>query len=440
MTSVITVAKVYLWGRLMGYVSWNESSQMASFEYDHFFLEAPVEPSPLMMPKGPGVFTFRELNHDTYKGLPGLLADCLPDRFGSAMIDAWLVHSGRKNALNPIEKLCYIGTRGMGALEFKPALYRGKMKDVAVEINDMVKLASNILENRKQWKKKIQGHDKQKNHELLTQLLTIGTSAGGARAKGIIALNEKTGEVRSGQVKTTEDFTYWLLKLDGIATNKDRELDDPLGFGRIEYAYYLMARDCGIDMMESKLLEENNRAHFMTRRFDRTVIGNKLHMQSLCGLAHFDFNMPGAYSYEQALDVINTVVQTDVQLDNEQMFRRAVFNVLGRNQDDHTKNIAFLMNQQGQWRLSPAFDLTYAYNPKGLWTNTHQMQLNNKREGFEMNDLIALAEKAFLKKTQAKKIIHAMQAVFKRWNEYAKKSGIDSQIRNHIQKNLMINL
>ncbi|MBC7539290.1 MAG: type II toxin-antitoxin system HipA family toxin, partial [Bacteriovorax sp.] len=420
MINKTTLAEVYMWGTLIGFISWDEEGEFSSFEYEQDFLHAPVEPSPLMMPKRKGVFSFRELSKESYKGLPGMLSDSLPDKFGNALIDVWLAVKGRKaGSFNPVERLCYIGERGMGALEFKPTKYKGRNNDVPIDIKDMVELASQILTDREKFEENLKHEDGKKLNEALTNLLVIGTSAGGARAKCLIAFNENTGEVRSGQIKTISNFTYWLLKLDGVSNNKDKELKDPKGFGRIEYAYHLMAKDCGIEMSDCRLLHENERAHFMTKRFDRTDGGEKLHMQSLCAMGHYDFNMAGAYSYEQALQVIRDVVTKNTKQVLEQQFRRTIFNIIGRNQDDHTKNIAFLMNKKGEWSLSPAFDVTYSFNPQGKWTNKHQMSLNGKRDGFTMSDFFEFADKADLKKNQAKKIIEQIIEVLSHWEIYA---------------------
>lgn len=426
MSDKITLAEIHLWGTLVGYVSWNEETELSSFEYDQAFIDnAPVEIAPIKLPKKKGVHSFPELAKGTFHGLPGVLADSLPDKFGNALIDVWLSTKGRKSgSFNPIERLCYIGERGMGALEFKPAKYKGRLSDVPIEIEDMVKLASAVLTNKEKLKENLKHKNEKKLKEALTNLLVVGTSAGGARAKCIIAYNQKSGEVRSGQLKTTKDFTYWLLKLDGVSNNRDKELIDPQGFGRIEYAYYLMAKDCGIEMTESRLLEENGRAHFMTKRFDRLEGGEKVHMQSLCAMGHYDFNMAGAYSYEQALEVIQTVVTSDTKEALEQQFRRAVFNMIGRNQDDHTKNIAFLMDRLGNWKLSPAYDMAYSYNPNGEWTSKHQMSLNGKRDEFTMEDFVEFGAKADLKKMQATKIIKEIESVFLKWSEYADKAGV----------------
>lgn len=438
MSDKLTVAEIYLWGSLVGYVSWNEKAELASFEYDHEFVDyAPVEVAPIKIPRKKGIYSFPELARGTFHGLPGFLADSLPDKFGNALIDVWLSTKGRKSgSFNPIERLCYIGERGMGALEFKPAKYKGRLSSVPIEIEDMVKLASAVLTNKTKLKENLKFKDENKLSVALTNLLVVGTSAGGARAKCIIAYNEKTGHVRSGQIKTTKDYTYWLLKLDGVSNNRDKELIDPQGFGRIEYAYYLMAKDCGIEMSESRLLEENGRAHFMTKRFDRLEGGEKIHMQSLCAMGHYDFNMAGGYSYEQALEMIRTVVRLDTKVALEQQFRRAIFNIIGRNQDDHTKNIAFLMDRRGIWKLSPAYDMAYSYNPAGEWTSKHQMSLNGKRDEFTMEDLIEFGAKADIKKMQATKIIKEIENVFSRWTMYAENAGVFKEHTELILNNL----
>ncbi|MBL6991947.1 MAG: type II toxin-antitoxin system HipA family toxin [Bacteriovoracaceae bacterium] len=441
MSKQTLVAEVYLWGSLIGHVSWDEEIEIASFEYVQEFLKTQIEPAILKMPLKNQIYSFRELSKETFKGLPGMLSDSLPDKFGNALINVWLAKQGRKlNSFNPVERLCYIGKRGMGALEYRPVKYRGRDSCIQIEVSEMVELASKILTNRKEFKQSLRKNDNRQMQEALTNLLVIGTSAGGARAKCIIAYNIKTNEVRSGQIKTTDDFTYWLLKLDGVSNNKDKELSSPKGYGRIEYAYYLMAKDCNIEMSESRLLEENKRAHFMTKRFDRLDGGQKLHMQSLCAIAHYDFNMAGAYSYEQALEVIREVVTTNMTKALEQQFRRAVFNIIGRNQDDHTKNIAFLMNKRGDWSLSPAFDMTYSYNPEGEWTNRHQMSLNGKRDNFKFEDLLLFARKADIKQGKAKRIIEQIVGTFSNWDDYANRAGVLKLLQKEVKKYLRVDL
>jgi serine/threonine-protein kinase HipA len=258
----------------------------------------------------------------------------------------------------------------------------------------------------------------------------VGTSAAGARAKALVAWNPSTGEVRSGQADAGPGFEHWLLKLDGVVGNRDRELDDPQGFGAIEYAYHLMAVAAGIDMTPCRLLEEGGRRHFMTRRFDRTPDGGKLHMASLAGLAHYDYNQAGAYSYEQALQVIRGLGLP--MADVEAQFRRMCFNVLARNQDDHVKNIAFLMDPAGRWSLSPAFDLSYAHNPAGAWTSRHQMTLNGKRDGFEREDFRSCARGASMKRGRADTILDEVAAAVRRWPEFAAAARLDDAVREGI--------
>lgn len=441
MIKKINIAEVHLWGTLVGHVSWNEETELGAFEYDSEFLQAPVEPSPIKMPKNKSIYSFRELDKNTFKGLPGMLSDSLPDKYGNALIDVWLATQGRtSDSFNAVERLCYMGSRGMGALEFKPSSYKQKTSQTPIEVSEMVKLASEILTDRESFKENLSNTDDKKLKESLTNLLVIGTSAGGARAKCLIAFNEKTKEVRSGQVKTSKDFSYWLMKLDGVSHNRDKELNDPKGYGRIEYAYSLMAKECGIDMAECRLFEENGRAHFMTKRFDRKNGGEKVHMQTLCAIAHYDFNMPGAYSYEQALEVIRKVVTKNLNHALEQQYRRIVFNVVGRNQDDHTKNISFLMEKNGAWNLSPAYDITYSYNPNGGFTNKHQMSINGKRDGVTVEDLIDLGLKADLNKAKCKKIVKEVKEVLFKWNSYAEIANVPGSHIEKVQKGLRLNL
>ena len=418
-----TEAWVSLWGRKIGAVALGEGGEIASFEYDPLFAGSGIEVSPLRMPLSNRVYSFPELPYKTFYGLPGLLADSLPDRFGNALIDTWLATQGRSpDSFNAIERLCYVGRRGMGALEFSPVAGPKARKARNVQIDKLVELASDILNQRTRLSVSFLEKHKQK---ALTDILHIGTSAGGARAKAIIAWNPETKEVRSGQVNAGEGFEYWLLKFDGVQGNRDKELEDPKDYGAIEYACYLMARDCGIEMSECRLLEENGRRHFMTRRFDRTVKGGKIHMQSLGALAHYDFNLAGAYSYEQALTTIRQLGLPRNAI--EQQFRRMVFNIVIRNQDDHVKNIAFLMDRSGQWSLSPAFDVTYSFNPSGAWTAKHQMTMNGKRENFTLEDFKRCANVALLKRGQEKLIIDEVLTVVSNWRTYASQAGIGGQ-------------
>lgn len=416
----MTDATVRLWGRDIGAVSWLADRGHAVFQYMPDFAGSGIELAPITMPAGPEPFQFPALPKDAFKGLPGMLADSLPDKFGNALIDAWLVAQGRPaESFNPVERLCYIGTRGMGALEFQPSLSGGLGRSRKVEITALTRLANEVLNQRRQLAGELAGEDDRRD---LEDVLRVGTSAGGARAKAVLAWNPQTGEFRSGQVEPGEGFSAWLMKFDGISNNRDKELADPQGFGLVEYGFHLLAVAAGIDMSECRIHREGGRAHFMTRRFDRDANGRKLHMQSLAALRHFDFNAAGAYSYEQAVE---TIRRLDLPaLDIEQQFRRAVLNICIRNQDDHVKNIAFLMNPSGEWRLSPAFDLAYAYNPDGSWTQQHQMSLNGKRDHFELADLVQFGGYCGLKAGKAREVVAQIQEQTGKWMQFAEQAGV----------------
>lgn len=416
----MTDATIRLWGRDIGAVSWLEDRGYAVFQYTPEFAASGIAVSPLVMPPGSAPYAFPELPRDAFKGLPGLLADSLPDKYGAALIDAWLARQGREAAsFNPVERLCYIGTRGMGALEFHPTLLKAAHRSRRLQIDALVDLANQVLSRHQGMAGVLAGKD---DRDTLEEILRVGTSAGGARAKAVLAWNERTGEFRSGQAPADAGFTYWLMKFDGVSNNRDKELADPEGFGLIEYAFSRMAGDVGIDMSECRLHHEGGRSHFMTRRFDRTDSGRKIHMQSLAGLRHFDFNAAGAYSYEQAIETIRLLRLNAADI--EQQFRRAVFNILIRNQDDHVKNIAFLMDKAGAWRLSPAFDVVYAYNPSGAWTSTHQMSLNGRRDGFTLEDLVDFGAHCGFKRRKALGIVADIAERVRDWPAYADAAGV----------------
>ena len=406
---MVTTAEVHLWGRKIGVVLWNEQRGCASFEYTPEFIHGGVEVAPLMMPLRQQTYSFPELPYKTFLGLPGLLAEALPDAFGRVLLDNWLASQGRQNA-NPVERLCFQGQRSMGALEFVPAQERALSMEQTIEIDGLVQAAREALHNKEAFVTNMSHSE-----EALLDIIRVGTSAGGQRAKAVIAYNDATGEVRSGQTTAPEGFDYWLIKLDGV-TNK--ELGDPMHFGEIEYIYYLLAKQAGIHMTECRLYREHDRAHFMTRRFDR-VNGHKLHMQTLCGLAHYDFNMLHAYSYEQAFAVMRQLRLPYIEA--EEFFRRMVFNVVARNQDDHTKNISFLMDKHGVWHLSPAYDMSWAYNPTGGWTNTHQMSINNKWDNITRDDLLKVAYEMNIKR--AKLIIDQVVDAVSQWPRLAAESS-----------------
>ena len=414
-----SVAEVQLWGSRIGAVSLDDAQRFARFQYDPDFARSGIELSPLAMPLSSRVYTFPALPFETFHGLPGLLADSLPDRFGNRLIDAWLAAQGRPpGSFDAIERLSYTGARGMGALEFVPATGPDPSRADEIHVDRLVALATAVLSSRSELSASLDGDPE----AALTEILRVGTSAGGARAKAIVAWNEATGEVRSGQLEADSGFEHWLLKFDGVGGNRDKELEDPEGYTVIEYAYSRMAAAAGIEMEACRLLEENGRRHFMTRRFDRTASGDKLHMQSLGALAHLDYNAPGENAYEDAFHAIR-------QLDlgaaaAEQQFRRMCFNVAARNQDDHVKNIAFLMNRSGDWSLSPAFDVTYSYNPQGRWTGRHQMSIHGKRDAFTRDDFRECARTALLKRGRADTILDDVIATVARWEDFAADAGL----------------
>ncbi len=432
----MTIAKVQLWGRTIGAVSTEEGRDYAAFQFDPDFSRSEIQLSPFVMPLSDRVYTFPMLPRPAFYGLPGLLADSLPDKFGNALIDAWLATQGRTpESFDAVERLCYTGSRGMGALEYAPVIGPRPRTATKIQIDALVQLASDILTQRNQFTTQF---SKSKREKALNDILRIGTSAGGARAKAVIAWNPHTDEIRSGQINAGDGFEYWLLKFDGVTGNRDKEAADPFGFGAIEYAYYLMAKAAGISISDCRLLEENGRRHFMTRRFDRLSGGEKLHMQSFGGLRHFDFNLPGAYSYEQALLTIRQFNLPMAVI--EEQFRRMVFNIVARNQDDHVKNIAFLMDKQGQWSLSPAFDLTYSYNPDGSWTSMHQMTVNGKRDNFTLHDLEQCAQSASMKRGRARTILEEVQATVTNWPKFAAEANIPEVWMQKIQQTHRLSL
>lgn len=418
---MVDVAKVNMFGMPVGTFRWDDRYEVVRFEYDNSFVGRGLEPSPLMMPVREGrVYSFGDLDKETFKGLPGMLADSLPDTYGRALFDKWLALTGRTSS-NPIETLCFLGKRCMGALEFEPAMDIAYDKNAKFEIDSLVNVASEALSQKSSFGVNLNDDKK----TAIAEILRLGTSAGGQRAKAIIAYNKATGEVRSGQVEAPSGFDYYLIKLDGVsATAGFKETGN---HGRLEYSFYKLAKACGIEMTECSLIEENGRAHFLTRRFDREN-GKKNHMQTLCGIAHFDYRLHRAYSYEQAFNVMRALRLPYSEA--QEMFRRMVFNVVVRNQDDHTKNISFLMDESGKWRLSPAYDMGYAYNPNGRWTATHQMSINGKYDEITREDLLAFAQQNNIK--EAADIIDDTCEVVSHWPEIANDCGVLPEIINTI--------
>ena len=426
---MVDVAKVTMFGIPVGTFRWDNRYEVARFEYDNSFVQSGLEPSPLMMPVREGrIYSFEGLGRETFKGLPGMLADSLPDTYGRALFDKWLALTGRTSS-NPIETLCFLGGRCMGALEFEPAMDVPYDKNTQIAIDSLVRVAADALSEKSSFEANLNDDKK----SAIAEILRLGTSAGGQRAKAIIAYNKDTGEVRSGQVEAPAGFDYYMIKLDGVtATAGFRETGN---YGRLEYSFYKLAKACGIEMSDCSLIEENGRAHFLTRRFDREK-GKKIHMQTLCGIAHFDYRLYRTYSYEQAFNVMRFLRLNYSEA--QEMFRRIVFNVVVRNQDDHTKNISFLMGEDGKWRLSPAYDMGYAYNPKGGWTATHQMSVNGIFDDITRIDLLELAKQNSIK--NASSIIDEICEIASQWPELSKNCGVPPALTNTIATNMLLTL
>lgn len=418
---MVDVAEVWLWDALVGAVRWDAQQRLGYFQFAPEFTRLGWEVAPIKMPlrNGSIIYSFPELrqargsSEDTFKGLPGMLADALPDRYGNRLIQTWLAQQGRSpQDLNPVETLCFIGSRAMGALEFKPRLSLFEQPTEALELDNLVHIARQMMLEKASFTTRIDP----KNKQGIMDVLKIGTSAGGARPKAVIAYHPQTQEIRSGQGRAPEGFEHWLIKLDGVS---GEQFGESLGWGRVEYAYYLMAVDCGIQMSPSQLLEENGRAHFMTRRFDREN-NEKHHVQTLCGLQHFDFNDMSSYSYEQVFQTMRTLKLTYPEA--EEMFRRMVFNVLATNFDDHTKNFAFLLERGGHWKLAPAYDLCFSYDPSNFWVSQQTLSIRGKRTNISEEDFLEIAKDNSIKR--GKDIIHHVNAVLHSWEQYAQRAGV----------------
>lgn len=433
---MVDYAYVKIWDTLVGVVTWDSKRNLADFQYDKKFIEKNWNLSPLKMPisNGDRIYSFPELlpskenTEDTFKGLPGLLADSLPDKYGNLLIDKWLAQNGRaQNSMNPVEKLCFIGNRGMGALEFEPSQIKSGKNTFSIEVKSLVEIAQKMLSAREHFEINLNADEQQ----AMKEILKIGTSAGGARPKAVIAFNEKTKEVRSGQTKAPKGFSHWLLKLDGVS---DAQFGDSLGWGRVEYAYHLMAKTCGIEMTECNLLEENGRAHFMTKRFDREGNQTKHHIQTLCGIHHFDYNDIFAHSYEQVFQTMRMLKLTYPEA--EQMFRRMVFNVLATNCDDHTKNFAFRLKKDGKWELAPAYDVCYSFDPTNQWVNQQTLSVNGKHKNINKEDLMTIAKANNIRKGE--KIINEINTVVKNWSDFATKVKVSDFRHKDIKSNLHV--
>jgi serine/threonine-protein kinase HipA len=426
-----SVAQIKIFNKKVGAVAYYNTKGLAYFEFEDSFLKTGLDLSPIKMPiknaKGK-IFSFAELSRsNTFKGMPGLLADVLPDKYGNALINNWLAKNGRPTgSLDPVETLCFIGKRGMGALEFNPVNPPTANNSTKIEIGSMVQVAQDILSERKIFATNLSAEEE----KAMADILKIGTSAGGARAKAIIAYNPLTKEVKSGQTDAPKGFSHWLIKFDGV---DDEQFGASNGYGRVEMAYHKMAIDCGIEMMECKLFEENGRAHFMTRRFDRPTENTKLHVQTFCALQHYDFNEVGLYSYEQLFETMRILNLPYSQ--HEQLYRRMLLNVMGRNCDDHTKNFAFIMNEKGIWKLSPAYDVCHAYRPASPWVSKQSLSVNGKRENITKDDLFSVAKLLSIKK--AAKMVTQVSEVVNRWNDYADEQKVPTNLRDAINATLL---
>lgn len=426
----MNTAFINIWNKRVGAVSWDAERRMASFEYDSSFPANGWDIAPIKMPleQADTIFSFPELSGtSTFKGLPGLLADILPDKYGNTLINTWLARNGREpDSMNPVEMLCFVGRRGMGALEFEPVNPQSADTSTRLEIAGLIEIARDILNNRQDFNSGFEGN----REKALLDIIKIGTSAGGARAKALIAYNEQTKEVRSGQADAPKGFTQWIIKFDGV---HDSQFGETYGYGRVEMAYYLMARDCGIEMTECRLLEEEERAHFMTRRFDRVPGEGKIHVQSWCAINHVDFQEVGAHSYEGIFQTMRALILPYPQA--EQLFRRMVFNVIARNCDDHAKNFSFMMDKQGDWKLAPAFDVCHAFRPGSIWVSRQSLTINGKRENFKMDDLLQVARQMNIKK--AAQIISGIRDVVNKWPAYAGQAGVKEELILGIKATLL---
>lgn len=426
---MVDIARVNLYGQPVGTFRWDNNCQLAHFEYAESFIGKGLEPSPILMPVRQGrIYSFSDIGRETFKGLPGMLADSLPDTYGRALFDRWLALTGRSSG-NAVETLCFLGKRCMGALEFEPAMDAPYSPDVRIELDSLVEVTSEALSEKEEFGANLEEDKK----AAIAEIVRLGTSAGGQRAKAIIAYNPLTGEVRSGQIEAPEGFDYYLIKLDGVTA--EAGFRETQNFGRLEYSFYRLVKECGIKMSDCSLIEENERAHFLTKRFDRQD-GKKIHMQTLCGIAHYDYRNPRSYSYEQAFNVMRALRLPYSQA--QEMYRRMVFNVVIRNQDDHTKNISFLMDRQGKWTLSPAYDMGFAYNPKGGWTAQHQMSINGKFDDITRQDLLEFAKRNNIK--EATEIIDRIAEVSSRWPLLARECEVPQPMIEAIMPNLKLSI
>lgn len=426
----------------VGALSFDTQTNLGAFEYSPSFIARGIELAPLKMPLSRQIYSFPELSFDTFKGLPGLIADSLPDDFGNAVLNAWVASQGRSpQDITPLQRLQYTGKRGMGALEFAPATRHKNLNSFQqVSIESLVQIAQEILDERTRFAVPLD-RSRHQDREAMMALLSVGMSAGGARPKAVLAFNEDFTQVRSGQAGIPNGFTHYMLKFDGVNehSNTRETFGDPLGYGAMEYVYYLMATACGIHMMPCRLLDEGKRRHFITQRFDRR--GNdKIHVQTLNGIAHVNYKAPGSFSYAELFGIARQLRLPAT--DAEQLFKRMVFNIVARNHDDHSKNFAFVLNNsQHRWSLAPAYDLAYSYKPGSKWVNSHWMSLNGKRDEFTRADFHSL-EKLSPLFTRAKidQVIDNTIEQVSRWRSLAAEHEVPKLLADEIEGNLRLNL
>ncbi|ASM97280.1 type II toxin-antitoxin system HipA family toxin [Vibrio vulnificus] len=437
---VMEVITITYQGDLVGAVSFDTEKGLGSFEYDPSFVKKGVELSPIKMPLSNRIYRFTELDFNTFKGLPGLIADSLPDDFGNAVLNAWVASQGRSPSdITPLQRLQYTGKRGMGALEYAPATkLRSLNASQQVEIQSLVSIAQEILDSRGNFEVELKQNG-QDDREAMMSLLSVGMSAGGARPKAVLAFNEDFTQVRSGQTNVPSGFTHYLMKFDGVSEhNKNQEtFGDPLGYGAMEFVYHLMANKCGVDMMPCRLLHEGNRRHFITQRFDR-IKNSKVHVQTLNGLAHIDYKKPGSFSYAELFGIARQLKLSAV--DAEQLFKRMTFNIIARNHDDHSKNFAFMLKKD-RWSLAPAYDLAYSYKPGSKWVNSHWMSLNGKRDNFTRGDFYSLEKLSpIFNKRKIDDIIDTTIEHVSTWRQLAEEWDVPKTLIDEIQENLRLDI
>ncbi|BFM48644.1 type II toxin-antitoxin system HipA family toxin [Marinomonas sp. THO17] len=437
---VMEVIKVTYQDHDVGAVSFDTDKGIGAFEYEPSFIKKGIELSPIKMPLSTRIYRFPELDFNTFKGLPGLIADSLPDDFGNAVLNAWVAGQGRSpNDITPLQRLQYTGKRGMGALEFAPATkLRSLNASQQVEIQSLVSIAQDILDSRHHFAVALKPNE-QEDREAMMSLLSVGMSAGGARPKAVLAFNKDFSQVRSGQTSVPKDFTHYLMKFDGVSEhNQNQEtFGDPLGYGAMEFVYYLMAKKCGIEIMPSRLLNEGNRRHFITQRFDR-IKNQKVHVQTLNGLAHIDYKKPGSCSYAEVFAVARQMQLS--ALDAEQLIKRMTFNIIARNHDDHAKNFAFILHND-TWSLAPAYDLAYSYKPGSKWVNSHWMSLNGKRDDFTRDDFYSLEKLSpMFSRRKLDDIIDKTIEQVSHWPKLAKEWDVPNTLIDEIKANLRLTL